>query len=143
MILKNRYVRATLIVLLLTLMTGFTQANVSGPAWMLTFTGFTIGVFITIILFIMSIFSLRKNSKQAYISTMPTPVSEAVIYKKRFFWCLIIAAPGVLIWSSAFFTTRNGGGEAYLAFIPLLFVSFAAILAALLYGIAFLVKRGK
>lgn len=150
MILKNGYVRATLLVLLLTILLGVVQANIKGPYWVFTFSGVFLGSFLVILLAFLSILSLIKERTQAKLTPMyamaPKParqLSTRDSYKKGFIWSLIIATPGVFFMISAALTTRNGGGEAYILVIPLFFVSFIALFAALLYGMAYLFKKGE
>ena len=150
MILKNSYVRATLIVLVLTILAGLAQANINGPLSLFALSGTFLGSFLILILACMALISLIKERRQAKLDPKyvmaPKPISQlspSDRYKKGFVWSLIVAAPGLFFMLSAALTTRNGGGEAYIVFIPLFFVSSIAIFAALLYGIAYLFKRGK
>jgi hypothetical protein len=125
----------------ITVISGIVQANSRGVNFILAFTVTTTGLLLSIALIITSIISVIKNRKQP--SALSAPVPESTRYKRGFVWSVIVAAPGILIWLSAAFTTRNGGGEAYILFIPLLFVSFIALFAALLYGVAYIFKREK
>lgn len=150
MILKNSYVRATFVVLLLTIMAGVAQANIHGPLWLFAFSGVYLGAFLVLILFFMSVISIiRESRKPTLIPTQNMGVKVSAqpgsssYYRNRFLWSLILAVPGALLWLSAAFTTRNGGGEAYIVFIPLFMLSFAMVFLALFYGIAYLLKRGK
>lgn len=149
MLMKNTYVRATTLVLLITILLGAVQANVKGLIGILALSGSILGSFLVITLLVVSVISLisgRVRSKAAPGPAALGSISQSSVrdrYKKGLIWSLILATPGVFLWVLAALTTRNGGGEAFLIAIPLFFVSFAALFAALLYGIAYLLKRDK
>lgn len=74
---------------------------------------------------------------------LPNQKDTAAYYKKRLLWCLALAAPGVLFWVFAAVSTQNGGGEAFIVFIPFFLLTFFCLFAAFLYGIAYVYKKFK
>lgn len=147
-LLKNEYFRAGLIAAALTAVAGLLQANVRGPLWLFAFAGMYLGAFLTVVLLIVSVFSVAKetrSSSQAIELKPEVLPGSASYYKKRFIWSFVISIPGFAMWITAALTTGNGqgGGEAFIVFIPLMMLSFVMIFAMLIYGVMYLYKRKK
>nr|WP_281720478.1 hypothetical protein [Nitrosomonas nitrosa] len=155
-VIRNSYVRATFITLLLTAILIMLFVSIGGPVQLLGGTAFLLGAFLAFVFFVMSIFSVSKQLRKAQIlqksnvtsgvNTTPSPQPQpdsAAHYKRRLIWSLIVAVPGALIWLLALTTTQNGGGEAFIVFTPLFLISSLALLAALFYCIAYIYKKIK
>ncbi len=147
-IIQNKNVRATLIVGVITLILGLLQANISGPLWLLSLAGVYLGTFLTIILICVSLVSVIKdmrNSSRALVLKPEVLPGTAAYYKRGLRWSLVIAFPGLFMWLTSIWETRGGrgGGEAFIIFIPLMFLSFVMVIPILFYGFMYLYKRSK
>lgn len=128
---------------MLAAVSGIVTVSTSGAISFVAASGLYLGLMLTVILLIVSFISIIRESRGPLKLRAPVVHGSAEYYKKKLIWSLLISAPGLFIALYAALTTQNGGGEAFIVFIPVMLISYVSAAIALVYGALYLFKKVK